>query len=74
MSNVVSIIDPDILCKKLLDWISTAKRGEQYCYFIGPHVSGNKVARIAFQMYEKGRVTLVQKRESNHFSYWVQKT
>lgn len=67
------MIEVDNLCKEFANWLDTAKRGEQYCYHTGFHISGVRVARMAFQAYEKRRVILYQRREEKNFSYWAQK-
>jgi hypothetical protein len=52
-------------CEQFYNWLSQAIPGERYVYHIGEHIGGVKVAKIAKGAYEKGSVTLFQKRVSD---------
>lgn len=74
MSNIIPLEVVDQVCRKFINWLDTAKKGDKYCYHTGAHISGSRVARMAFQAYEKRRVILYQRREQKEFSYWAEKT
>lgn len=72
------VIEPppkeDFFSREFRNWLTSAKQGEQFCYFQGPYVAGYKVAKTVFKAYEQGYVTLFQKREDKkNFSYWAKR-
>ncbi len=61
------------LCKKFKRWLDTAQVGDKFRYYLGHHVAGNSIGRIAQRAYEEGKVILYQKREGIMFGYYAQK-
>lgn len=60
-------------CHKFSNWLREAFSGETYCYYVGDHVVGSKVARKAFEAYEKKLVLLFQKKDGTKYKYLAQK-
>lgn len=74
MSDIIPLpakIPLDETSQKFVDWLENSKYGDKYCYHIGVHLSNQKVARVAFKAFEKGSVTLFQKRNGKEFEYWA---
>lgn len=61
------------MCREFSYWLSNSAPVEKYCYCVGPCAAGHPVARMAYKAYERGQVTLFQRREGKKFSYWAQK-
>lgn len=58
-------------CKKFMQWMQVALPGERYCYFTGNHISDNLIARTAMNAFERGAITLFQKRLENGISNYL---
>ena len=63
----------DPYCERFDKWLKSSRIGEKYCYFTGSYVSGSFVARVAYDAFELGFVTLYQKRVSGKFEYWAER-
>lgn len=63
----------DELSDKLIFWLKTAKEGEKFCYYFGPHITGQAVGRVAMRAYIRHDVILFQERSDGKFKYWAKK-
>jgi len=65
------MIDMAERVRGLLEWVSTAERGERYVYHVGTNAHG-EVCRKAMDLYEGGFVLLVRKRaEQRPMFYYI---
>jgi hypothetical protein len=64
----------DDASKKFTKWLESAAPGDKYCYHTGVSITGNsQVAKTAFKAFEKGSITLYQKRNGTIFEYYAVK-
>ncbi len=65
--------DVSVVCQNLSRWLRIARPGDKYCYYIGEHIAGQRVGRIALNAYEEGEADLFQKKDGYRYEYWAQK-
>lgn len=58
------------------DWLDNAFPNEKFCYHTGPYVSGKKIAVLVAKAYEKGLITMYQRKTETPsiYEYWAIKT